>query len=112
MQPKLIRRLLGICLAILLSLPAAAQNKPNLQGTVKNENGEPVPHATIIIGGTSLTASEAGTFTVSGFTPGKHKIKVSSVGYNTKELTVTIHESSQETIEILLAASTGELQTV
>jgi iron complex outermembrane receptor protein len=112
MQPKLIRRLLGICLAILFSFPAAAQNTSSLQGTVRNESGEPVPHATIVIGGTTVTVSETGTFTVSGLTPGKHKMKVSSVGYETRELTVNINGNNPEMISITLSVSTGELQTV
>ncbi|MBO9562149.1 MAG: TonB-dependent receptor [Niastella sp.] len=91
------RRLLGLCvitlLALLGSFPALAQQ--NIKGIIRTPAGEPLAGATITVKGTSrsVVADANGNFSIN--VPAGTVLVISSVGYQTKEVTATAEEINE-----------------
>ena len=83
------KRLLDLCIITFISLlsclPALAQQ--NVKGVIRTPSGEPLPGATITIKGTtrSVVADANGSFSIN--VPPGTALVISSVGYQTKEVT-------------------------
>lgn len=97
----LLKRLFVI-VAIMLASSALnsvmCQTAGTISGRVSDaEKGDPLPGASVMLEGTSLGASTKldGTFTILNVPPRSYRIRVSYIGYATRELTVQIGESSQ-----------------
>jgi len=70
-------------LAILAPASVLAQTTGTLAGKVVNEDGKPVPGATVRVVGTTLgaIAKTDGAFLIAGVRAGEYQVKVTSVGY-------------------------------
>lgn len=103
-----------ICIFTLTSIPAvvSAQENRSISGVIKNDAGQPIPHATIFINNQTVISSGNGGFTLPSLPAGTYKVRVSSVGYQTREISVTVTAAQSELPAITLAALAGELQTV
>lgn len=112
MQSKLLRLFFSLCITAMISLSSFAQEQGNLEGVVRDEKGQPVPNATVATGTRSTQSSAIGTFSLTGLPTGKKSITVSSVGYETKVVSVSIQVGVSQTIEIVLSTASGQLQTV
>ncbi|HEY4154981.1 MAG TPA: TonB-dependent receptor plug domain-containing protein, partial [Puia sp.] len=75
-------------LAIAFSLPGYAQNTIHVTGNIKNESGQPVSGASVLVKGlrTGVTSQENGHFEIDA--PTKGTLVVSYVGMVTQELNV------------------------
>jgi len=79
---------------------ALAQDK--VKGIVKDDDGQPLPGATIVVKGTSLYAvtDPNGGFVIDAAKTLPFTIQVNSVGYRTEE--IEVYEITDETAEIML----------
>ena len=110
--------LLGILL--LSSLQAAevyaqTAGTGTLQGTVLAAGTkQALPHANVVVVGTNngTVTDLSGQYIIRGIEPGKRKIKVSYVGYTTKELEVTIKAEETNELKITLQETTVEGEEV
>lgn len=112
MRSKPVRVFFSLFIAVIISFTTRAQEGLQLEGIVKNEEGQPVPNASIAIGDQTIASSESGSFAITIRKAGKYKIKISSVGYESKEINLTLGKNNPEKLEIVLTSSTGQLQTV
>ena len=87
-----------ICTIVAVLLCAAVFAQQKINGTIKSASGEPVSGATITVKSTGKTvvADEKGTFSIEA--PTGSVLVISSVGYKTKEITLT-GTSVNETLE-------------
>lgn len=92
-------------LLFFLSLDATAQK---LEGTVRDENGQAMPFATILIKGTptGTTTNKNGHFSID-LSPGTYTVDCRFVGYTSQEKKVTI---KNETVKIHFEMVPQELQ--
>ncbi len=95
-------------IALLVTMPVAAQNAFLLKGRVTNENGQPVSRATITVKGsaTGTSSNDNGNFEIT--VPSGTVLVVSSVGYTVKEVTV----NSNAPLTIALVAVQQSLDDV
>src|SRR5688572_21281439 len=103
------RKILSLVTAMLLLFGDAWAQTRTVSGTVTDEQGSPVPNASIVIKGTSTgTTSKAdGTFTLS-LPSGPVVLVFSSVGMATQELSV----GSSATYAVVLKGATNSMQEV
>jgi hypothetical protein len=111
---------LTLLLSVLLLCPRSgfAQASSGITGTVLDQSGAVIPDAQVTItdegtGTTSkTTSSSAGTFSVTGLTPGKYDVRVERTGFKTLVQTgVNVEVSVTDTLTFTL--NTGEAtQTV
>jgi TonB-dependent SusC/RagA subfamily outer membrane receptor len=80
-----------------------AQNVLIVRGQVKNESGQPVPGASVVVKGQAkgVACDDAGRFEISA--PAKGTLVISSVGYSPKE--VPVGNRTSVSIELTSAAS-------
>ncbi|MDP4192914.1 MAG: TonB-dependent receptor [Bacteroidota bacterium] len=85
------------------SAPVAEKNGI-LKGEVKDEKGEPLFGATIIVSGThyGATTDLTGKFTIKNLKPGNYTIVASFVSYQSVEKKVTIHDGKTIDIDFVL----------
>jgi TonB-linked SusC/RagA family outer membrane protein len=104
---KIFKRIFAPALIGLLPLLSLAQNRP-VSGTVLNEKGEPISHASVLIKGTTLgtTTDEKGEFHLSA-SPSAHILLISSLSYAPKEVPIT-----EGVLHISLVATVGSLDDV
>ncbi len=97
-----------LALLTLSSLPVAAQNNITVKGQVKNETGQAVPGAAIMLKGAKagVAADTSGSFTISA--PATGTLVFSSVGYATQE--VAIQNRAQ--LSVVLTSISGKLEDV
>jgi iron complex outermembrane receptor protein len=102
-------------LIILLNISAAAQNyQSSITGTVISTEGNPVELVNISIEGTNFGSytDKNGKFEISNLNPGIYTMKVSSVGYRTKEIQVILKSGNNMYPDIILERSANELAEI
>jgi TonB-dependent receptor len=92
-----------------------AQNKGTVTGTVtdKDMNNEPLPFTSIVVKGSpiSTTADENGTYTIS-VPEGAQTLIFSFLGYESKEIPVTVVANETITVNEILASTSVQLTDV
>lgn len=98
-------------LAVLFfSLPAGsleAAESGTVQGTVKDsQTGDPLPGANVLLLGTSMGGSTDlnGNFTIRNVPPGSYKLRMTYIGYNTKEVDVDVQPGATVRLGVTLDA--------
>ncbi|MEM6840874.1 MAG: carboxypeptidase-like regulatory domain-containing protein [Bacteroidota bacterium] len=109
--------LLAVLVIVWLSSEIAAQDQGAryaAKGQISDENGEPIPFATVQIEGTSkgATADLNGQFTIKKLANGTYVLSIQSVGYLPLSFTLNIANQSVEDVKITLKSSTQQLQAV
>lgn len=123
---NLFKLCLGMLLALVMALPALAQNPKTFRGVVVDETGEPIIGATVKIAGTTAgTITDLdGNFTVN--VPEGGQLEISFVGYITQKISdfrnskITLKEDAQQLEEVVVvgygtqkkAHLTGAIATV
>ena len=94
------RRML-LCFSSLLFLAASAWGQ-NITGVVKDETGQPLPGATVVIQGTTNGANTDidGKFTISNVKPGEYTLVFSYIGYQKTTQKVTLAADGTQTPKI------------
>lgn len=87
----------------IIPAPFIAPVLVTIKGTIKNEKGEPIPGATIVVKGTTVAtqASASGDFEIS-VPDNKDVLVVTSVGYNDEEIKI----GDQKFIDVVLKVKT------
>lgn len=85
----------------------------SLSGTVRTK-GEPLPYINVLLKGTTLgnTTNEAGEFTIDNITAGTYTVRISGVGYQTQEVTVSIHSGATQQLTIEMTEDVSQLEAV
>nr|MBA4140373.1 TonB-dependent receptor plug domain-containing protein [Segetibacter sp.] len=102
-------KLLTACLFLCMVFPVLVYGQARqISGTVTNQNGEPVPAATVLVKGTSngVSADESGRFTIN-VTGNNPTLVISSTGFAPQELRVGSAANYPVTL-----TSTGRLEEV
>ncbi len=107
MKRKAIRILLCLFLGMWSTL-AFSQAKKTITGYVKDNNGNPIPGATIKVAGTKKGAATDGTGKFSIEAASTDNLQLTSVGFEPKELRV----GDQSNLTIVLNTSTSALEGV
>jgi outer membrane receptor protein involved in Fe transport len=114
MQYKKILLTAFVCLCY--GILAAQNNAPqgSISGRIQFSSGAPVPHATIVVKGTSLgvTADEKGDFTINNVPAGSAVLAITAVGIKPFEKKVTIQAGKTTTLNLEAASVDNTLETV
>lgn len=99
--------------AILLCSEAVAQTG-TITGVVSDSNQQPIPSVTIGISelNKGATSDASGEFIIMNVPPGTHTVQFSSIGYVTEKRTVVVDEDRVLKLDISLAETSYELQSV
>lgn len=94
------KKLLLFISSLLIFWGASAQEV--VKGIIKDENGQPLPGATILLKGSSsfTTSDENGNFSLPTAKALPFTLQINSVGFKTQE--IEIYELSSETFEVIL----------
>ncbi|WP_026135611.1 TonB-dependent receptor [Nafulsella turpanensis] len=105
--------LLPLIVLLFLVIQVQAQNGV-LKGRLLSTNNQPVPFGNILIKGTStgVNADEQGQFIIQNIKAGTHTILASAVGYEGKEVSVSITAGNTKEVTIQLAEQTMNLSEV
>ena len=108
------RKCYFILFFLLYTAVTFAQNG-TLKGRITDDRThEPVPGATIVLDGLSsgVSADLSGSYTLSGITPGEHRIKFQYIGYAENEKKIKIEAGNVIVLNIQLVGKTENLNTV
>lgn len=94
----------SLLMLIICTTYASAQK---LRGSVYDENGEPLPSATIVIEGTNFSTltNDKGEFRFRSLPNGTFKLSASFVGYTTAKQEISVNENSLQTVRFNLKIS-------
>jgi TonB-dependent starch-binding outer membrane protein SusC len=106
-----LKKILAIAFSVLLIflfIPSIAQNTIRVSGHVTNENGQPVPKASIVVRGTAtgVTSDDNGDFQITA--PSNAVLVISSVGYSNLEMPV----NNRQTLTVTLTSLSGSMNEV
>ncbi|MDT0646013.1 TonB-dependent receptor [Zunongwangia sp. F260] len=106
MNQKII--LLSVFLAIFQF--SFAQSTGSIKGNIINNSGNPVSDANIDIEGTSIgtQSNRNGSFELRGVPSGNFTLRISYVGYQTKELAVSVQANQTTTVSNIILSSKEE----
>ena len=104
---NILKTLLWIVAVIIPAISGYAQSKGNLSGVVKDDMGETLPGAAVVVKGTTLgTATDLnGAYTLSGIPVGTCEIVVNYLGYEPVTKMFTIKSNSTVTANFVLKQS-------
>ena len=104
---RIIARLIAVAiLTLAFTIPLYAASS-SIDGSVRDEkSNESLPGATVILVGTSLGAATRldGTFSIENVPAGSYTLRVTYVGYRTKEMPVKVEAGKSLTVTIKLLA--------
>jgi TonB-linked SusC/RagA family outer membrane protein len=98
----------------LLAPAALAQQTGTIQGTITNQKtGKPIVGANVFIQTISKGAATnaKGNFTIQNVPYGTYKVRISFIGYTTKNITVAVNKSTV-TVSAAITKSTAELNNI
>jgi TonB-linked SusC/RagA family outer membrane protein len=111
-QKRHLKKIFAILLSVLLiffsALSTYAQNTIKVSGHIINENGQPIPKASVVIKGTKngVTSNDNGDFQISA--PSNAVLVISSVGYTGLEVPV----NNQLALTVTLNSVSGSMNEV
>ncbi|QRR02501.1 TonB-dependent receptor [Dyadobacter sandarakinus] len=105
--------LLSFSLSLLLSFQSFAQTG-KVRGTVLDNTKTGLPGVSVVVKNTSLgtTTDHTGAFEISGITDGVYVLSVSSIGFKTKEIPLTISQNEVDLETVILYAGDEILREV
>jgi hypothetical protein len=85
--------------------PVAQRQRATLVGTIQRPDGSPLPHATVMLEGTSQTATTGrdGSFSMRGLPPGTQTLSVRSVGFEAVEQVVELTNRAVGRVTVTLS---------
>ncbi|MFI2742621.1 TonB-dependent siderophore receptor [Zhouia sp. PK063] len=110
----MIKRLLSLMLLCFLGTHVWSQNTTTiLTGTIVNKEHEPLNGVNVVLKGTNYGASTnaTGTFVINNIPEGNYILVISTIGYKTKQQSVTLHQKKQ-TINVSLEEDISMLNDV
>ena len=101
-------------LLFLISTSIIIGQSGSIKGVVTDlDNGDPLIGANIVIDGTTMGAATdmEGLYRISTVPAGEHLLKITYIGYEIKEQTVTVTANEELIVDVLLASETIQMQT-
>lgn len=91
-----------------------AQQPASVSGTVKDNEGAPVPAASIRISGSrqGTSASHEGSYFLGNVKPGMHTLEFSAVGFSRIVKTITVAAGEKARLEVILQRKSAEVKEV
>jgi TonB-linked SusC/RagA family outer membrane protein len=92
----------------------AMQDDGRIRGRITNEKGEPVTAASVLLigGGRGGAADSSGQFTITAIKPGKYKLQVSAIGFQTIVREVTVSGNNVLELNLVLISTNKALDEV
>lgn len=114
MKYKFTISFLSFCFFLLAATSISAQEKSNIKGQITVNNNESPESISVILKGTRLgtITDENGNYKIKNVKPGTYIIKISAVGYNTKEKKVIVNEGADLTENFNISSNSEELTEV
>ena len=110
--------LAGLLALITITIPAIAQYRASIQGTVTDAQGAVVPDAKVTATSQEThiskhaTTSGSGVYAIQGLAPGRYSVTVEKTGFEKKELQDVVLGSEQaQALDVQMAVA-GQAQTV
>lgn len=104
-----------LLLVIFFGYTALAQNSGNIKGKVTNLKGEAISPANVDVQGTGMgtETNREGAYIIEGVPDGNYLLRVSYVGYEPKEIAITIQPGKTTSLpNIVLRSSEEQLEEV
>lgn len=86
-----------------------------VQGQITDKAGEPLPGSSVVVvgqAGVGTAADFDGKYSLSGITPGKITLEFSFIGFETKQVEITIAAGETKTLNMVLAESSSQLDEI
>lgn len=109
------KRTLQSLLTLVFTLTAWSIGAQVVEGTITDENGEPLPGASVLVVGQSGVGTSSdfdGNYTLSGFKAGTITLEYAFIGFETKKVEVTVAAGAKRTLNVALIESTNQLDEI
>jgi len=109
MKYKFTISFLSFCFLLLAGTTTWAQEKATIKGKINLENNQAADNVSIVLKGTKIgtNTDDNGNYEIKNVKPGNYILRVSAVGYSSKEKSITLN-SGDEIIENFTIASNSE----
>jgi iron complex outermembrane recepter protein len=110
----LVKKLSVLCLVVMLSVAAMAQQQKGLSGRVTEKSGKPLGYVTVRVLNTNATAMSdaAGNFSIPGISPGNYDVEISHVGFTSITESVQVRENAGATFVFVLQDQAVQLEDI
>ncbi|MHC8947520.1 TonB-dependent siderophore receptor [Sphingobacterium hungaricum] len=99
-------------LTLFFQLAVFAQQATTIKGRVTSSDGKPAQYVTVSLENTGTTTNRDGNYDFKKINPGTYLIKVSAIGIQSAEKSVTIEAGQTQTVDFTLSESNETLQEV
>ncbi|MBE8725092.1 TonB-dependent receptor [Flavobacterium hungaricum] len=105
---------LSLCLALLTSVSVLAQEKATIKGQISLTNGEAADNVYVVLKGTKIgtTTDESGFYEIKNIKPGNYVIKVSGIGYSSKEKSITLNSGDSIIEDFKISENSEQLNEI
>lgn len=110
----LVKKLSFLCLVVMLSVAAMAQQQKGLSGRVTEKSGKPLGYVTVRVLNTNATVMSdgAGNFSIPGISPGNYDVEISHVGFTSITESVQVSENAGATFVFVLQDQAVQLEDI
>lgn len=114
MKLKFTISFLSFCFALLTSVSALAQEKATIKGQISLTNNEAADNVSVVLKGTKIgTSTDAnGFYEIKNIKPGNYVIKVSGIGYSSKEKSVSLNGGDSIIEDFRISENSQELNEI
>ncbi|MRX39139.1 TonB-dependent siderophore receptor [Flavobacterium sp. LC2016-23] len=114
MKSKFTILLLSFCFFVLANTSISAQEKGTIKGQISISNNDAADNVSVVLKGTKIgtTTDSHGFYEIKNVKPGSYVIRVSSVGYSSKEKSVTINSGDELVEDFKIVANSEELDEI
>lgn len=105
---------LSFCFALLTSVSALAQEKATIKGQISLTNSQAADNVSVVLKGTKIgTVTDAnGFYEIKNIKPGNYVIKVSGIGYSSKEKSVSLNSGDSIIEDFRISENSQELNEI
>lgn len=114
MKLKFTVSFLSFCFALMTSVSALAQEKATIKGQISLTNNQAADNVSVTLKGTKIgTSTDAnGFYEIKNIKPGNYVIKVSGIGYSSKEKSVSLNGGDSIIEDFRISENSQELNEI
>lgn len=114
MKLKFTISFLSFCFALMTSVSALAQEKATIKGQISLTNNQAADNVSVTLKGTKIgTSTDAnGFYEIKNIKPGNYVIKVSGIGYSSKEKSVSLNGGDSIIEDFRISENSQELNEI